>query len=170
MPLKTIKEEDLKIYYSIGEVARHFGVNPSLIRFWEKEFPQLKPRKNRRGARLYTKKDIQLLETIFRLVKIEGYTLEGARKHLSAHRSDASPPHENVNIAAEASSISESETSRMNIPPHNSLTQEERHVLREKLLNAYAGLLKIEQKLKHLMQCGEDNSRLPTLFKLDGHI
>lgn len=170
MPLKTIKDEDLKIFYSIGEVARHLGVNPSLIRFWEKEFPQLRPRKNRRGDRLYTKKDIQLLEKIFQLVKVEGYTLEGARKHLSARRNTVSHPREDENAVSGANTLSESETPQERRPPHSSLTPDERYILREKLLNAYAGLLKIEQKLKDLMQRSEEDSWLPTLFKLDGHL
>lgn len=71
-----------KLYYSIGEVADMFGVNPSLIRFWEKEFPQLHPKKNSRGNRVYSKKDIELFQNIHSLVKEKGYTLEGAKNAL----------------------------------------------------------------------------------------
>ncbi|MFN8776063.1 MAG: MerR family transcriptional regulator [Flavobacteriales bacterium] len=71
-----------KLYYSIGEVAEMFEVNSSLIRFWEKEFPQLHPRKNSRGNRVYSKKDIELFRKIHHLVKEKGYTLEGAKNAL----------------------------------------------------------------------------------------
>jgi DNA-binding transcriptional MerR regulator len=68
-----------KIYYTIGEVADMFDVNTSLIRFWEKEFPQLQPRKNARGNRVYTKKDVDLFSKVHHLVKERGYTLDGAK-------------------------------------------------------------------------------------------
>lgn len=71
-----------KLYYSIGEVAEMFEVNASLIRFWEKEFPQLQPRKNNRGNRVYGKKDIELFKKIHHLVKEKGFTLEGAKNAL----------------------------------------------------------------------------------------
>jgi DNA-binding transcriptional MerR regulator len=78
----TRSAEIEKIYYSIGEVAAMFDVNASLIRFWEKEFPQLQPRKNSRGNRVYTKKEIELFARIHELVKERGYTLEGAKNAL----------------------------------------------------------------------------------------
>jgi DNA-binding transcriptional MerR regulator len=71
-----------KVYFSIGEVAEMFDVNTSLIRFWEKEFPQLQPRKNARGNRVYSKKDVELFEKIHDLVKDKGFTLEGAKNAL----------------------------------------------------------------------------------------
>jgi DNA-binding transcriptional MerR regulator len=71
-----------KLYYSIGEVADMFEVNASLIRFWEKEFPQLQPRKNNRGNRVYSKKDLELFKKIHHLVKEKGFTLEGAKNAL----------------------------------------------------------------------------------------
>ena len=70
------------MYYTIGEVSELFNVNQSLIRFWEKEFEDLKPRKNRKGNRLYNQKDLDSLRTIYHLVKERGFTLEGARKKL----------------------------------------------------------------------------------------
>ncbi|MEN9639796.1 MAG: hypothetical protein RLZZ262_1665 [Bacteroidota bacterium] len=69
-----------KIYFTIGEVADMFDVNTSLVRFWEKEFPQLQPRKNARGNRIYTKKDLELFRKIHHLVKERGYTLDGAKQ------------------------------------------------------------------------------------------
>lgn len=73
-----------KLYYSIGEVADMFEVNTSLIRFWEKEFPQLKPKKNKKGNRLFTVKDIEKLNSIYTLVKEKGFTLDGAKGQLKS--------------------------------------------------------------------------------------
>ncbi|MCW5517926.1 MerR family transcriptional regulator [Muriicola sp. Z0-33] len=71
-----------KRYYGIGEVARAFDVNTSLIRFWEKEFDVIQPKKNAKGNRKFTPKDIQNLQLIYHLVKERGFTLEGAKIHL----------------------------------------------------------------------------------------
>lgn len=73
-----------KLYYSIGEVAAFFDVNTSLIRFWEKEFTIIQPKKNKKGNRLFTVKDIEHFNKIYQLVKMEGYTLEGAKKALKS--------------------------------------------------------------------------------------
>lgn len=73
-----------KLYYSIGEVAIMFDVNPSLIRFWEKEFNSIKPKKNKKGNRLFTSKDIEQLRKIYHLVKEQGHTLEGAKLKLKS--------------------------------------------------------------------------------------
>ena len=70
-----------KRYYSIGEVAKAFDVNASLIRFWDKEFDALKPKKNAKGNRRFTPEDVQSLKLIYNLVKERGYTLEG-EKHI----------------------------------------------------------------------------------------
>ena len=71
-----------KLYHSIGEVSEMLGVNPSLLRFWETEFPALKPHKNKKGTRYYTDDDIDLLRQIYHLTRECGYTLEGARERL----------------------------------------------------------------------------------------
>lgn len=73
-----------KRYYKIGEVAKAFDVNTSLIRFWDKEFDVLKPKKNNKGNRLFTQEDIENLKMIYHLVKEKGFTLDGARKALKA--------------------------------------------------------------------------------------
>ncbi len=75
-----------KLYYGIGEVADAFGVNTSLIRFWEKEFDVLKPKKNAKGNRKFTPQDIKNLELIYHLVKERGFTLEGAKTHLKENK------------------------------------------------------------------------------------
>ena len=82
-----------KLYYSIGEVADMFDVNTSLIRFWEKEFPTIQPKKNKKGNRLFTPKEIGKIDRIYSLVKEEGYTLDGAKK---AMRGKAPAPTPNV--------------------------------------------------------------------------
>ncbi len=71
-----------KRYYGIGEVARAFDVNTSLIRFWEKEFDVIQPKKNAKGNRKFTPKDVQNIQLIYHLVKERGFTLEGAKTHL----------------------------------------------------------------------------------------
>lgn len=81
--MSKINESELtKLYYSIGEVAKMFDVNASLIRFWEKEFPTVSPKKNKKGNRLFTPKEIAKIDRIYTLVKENGYTLEGAKKAL----------------------------------------------------------------------------------------
>jgi len=77
------KEYDsLKLYFSIGEAAEILDVNTSLIRFWEKEFIILKPKKNKKGNRQFTKEDIENLKMIYHLVKERGFTLQGAKEKL----------------------------------------------------------------------------------------
>lgn len=71
-----------KLYYTIGEVAKAFKVNTSLIRFWEKEFDVLQPQKSTGGKRKFTPEDIKNLQAIYHLVKERGYTLEGAKIQL----------------------------------------------------------------------------------------
>lgn len=71
-----------KRYYSIGELAKAFNVNASLIRFWDKEFDILKPKKNAKGNRMFTPEDVKNLQLIYHLVKERGFTLDGARVHL----------------------------------------------------------------------------------------
>jgi len=76
-----------KIYYRINEVAKAFDVNTSLLRYWEKEFSFLiKPKKNGKGERLFTKNDINNFKLIYHLVKENGYTLDGAKKKLRKRR------------------------------------------------------------------------------------
>lgn len=78
-----------KLYYSIGEVAKAFGVNASLIRYWEKEFNILNPKKNAKGNRKFSKEDINNLSFIYHLVKERGFTLEGAKTHLKENKKES---------------------------------------------------------------------------------
>lgn len=84
MPYK--EKEIEKLYYSIGEVAEMLDVNPSLIRFWEKHFTIINPKKNKKGNRLFTTKDIENLKLIYHLVKEKGMTLDGAQKRIKDNR------------------------------------------------------------------------------------
>jgi DNA-binding transcriptional MerR regulator len=77
-----------KLYYSIGEIADIFGVSQSQLRYWETEFSQLKPGKNNRGERRYTRKEIDIIQSIILLLKDKGFTIEGARKELIQKRSE----------------------------------------------------------------------------------
>ena len=81
--------EDSKLYYSISEVSAMFNVNASLIRFWEKEFDIIKPKKNAKGNRLFTQQDIDNIALIHHYVKERRLTLEGARQKIRENRDDA---------------------------------------------------------------------------------
>jgi DNA-binding transcriptional MerR regulator len=83
MPYK--EQETVKLYYSIGEVAKMFDVNASLLRFWEKEFDIIKPKKNKKGDRMFTKEDVSNFRAIYHLVKERGYTLQGAKEKLKGN-------------------------------------------------------------------------------------
>jgi len=86
VPYKEKKVE--KLFYPIGEVAKMFDVNTSLIRFWEKEFDIIKPKKNNKGNRLFTQQDVDNFHIIFHLVKERGMTLSGAKKKLKENKED----------------------------------------------------------------------------------
>jgi len=79
-----IKKLPLKRYYSIGELAKYFGVNTSLLRFWETEFDIIQPKKNAKGNRMFTPEDVKNLKAIYHLVKERGFTLEGAKMYLKS--------------------------------------------------------------------------------------
>ncbi len=94
MPYKQPTIE--KVFYSIGEVADMFQVNTSHIRFWENEFDILKPKKNKKGNRLFTKEDIENIKLIYHLVKERGLTLKGAKQKLKDNKEDTLDKHELV--------------------------------------------------------------------------
>ena len=83
-----------KRYYKIGEVAKAFAVNTSLIRFWEKEFDVIKPKKNAKGNRLFTSEDISNFRLIYHLVKERGFTLDGAKQKLKENLNGVVNNHE----------------------------------------------------------------------------
>ena len=87
MPYK--EKEIEKLYYSIGEIAEMLNVNTSLIRFWEKEFETISPKKNKKGNRMFSREDVQNLKLIYHLVKEKGYTLQGAQSSLRDRKKGA---------------------------------------------------------------------------------
>lgn len=80
------KNKDLKMYYSISEVSEMLDLNETLLRYWEKEFPNIKPQKVGRGIRQYTKDDIEQIKIVRHLVKERGMTLQGARDWLKSNK------------------------------------------------------------------------------------
>lgn len=94
--MSYIEKEITKLYYTIGEVSEMFQVNASLIRFWEKEFDIIKPKKNKKGNRLFTQNDVDNFHLIFHLVKERGFTLQGAKDHLKTHKDETINQHEIV--------------------------------------------------------------------------
>ncbi|MCH2214944.1 MAG: MerR family transcriptional regulator [Flavobacteriales bacterium] len=102
MPYKEREIE--KLYYSMGEVSQMFDVNASLIRFWEKEFDIIKPKKNKKGNRLFTKQDVENLQIIYHLVKERGYTLQGAKDKLKDNKNDVA---ENVEMVKRLENLRE---------------------------------------------------------------
>ncbi len=83
-----------KMFYTMGEVAEMFDVNQSLIRHWERQFDVLRPKRNKKGNRLFSPQDVERLKVIYHLVKERGMTLDGARKALRRHRADEGVPRE----------------------------------------------------------------------------
>ncbi|MEL6865554.1 MAG: MerR family transcriptional regulator [Bacteroidota bacterium] len=84
--MPKLKDDIAKLYYSIGEVSEMFKVSKSLIRFWESEFDLLRPHKNSKGDRRFTKQNIEQFRTIYQLVKERGFTLEGAKRELKQNK------------------------------------------------------------------------------------
>lgn len=87
-PIEMAERQPLpdKIYFSIGEIARHFAVSTSLIRYWEDEFPHITPRKNGKGDRRYNKADIEKIARIYELIKERGFTIKGAQAFLAENK------------------------------------------------------------------------------------
>ena len=100
MPYKEKPTE--RLFYKIGEVAKELNVNVSLIRFWEKEFDILNPKKNKKGNRLFTTKDFNNLKIIYHLVKERGFTLDGAKKKLRENKEDTT---DNISIVSHLKEI-----------------------------------------------------------------
>lgn len=94
--------QDKKLYHTITEVAKSLQVNASMLRFWEKEFPQLQPRKNGKGDRLYKQEDIKLINTILYLTKVKKFTLEGCRNFL---KNDAKSAGKELELVQELQSL-----------------------------------------------------------------
>ena len=85
-----------KVIFSVGEVAKMIGEKPSLIRYWEIQFDALKPQKNKKGNRLFTKDDIEMVKLIHHLVKERGMTIKGAQQKLKENREETAHNYEIV--------------------------------------------------------------------------
>jgi DNA-binding transcriptional MerR regulator len=97
-----------KLYYSISEVAEMFQVNTSLIRFWEKEFPNhIRPKKNRNGKRMFTSRDVENIRQVFLLAKEKGYTLSGAKNFLNTNKKSINKETELLEILTKVRSFLE---------------------------------------------------------------
>ena len=79
-----MEENNEKLYYKIGEVAKMLNVNASTLRFWEQEIDFIKPTKNKKGDRFYTRKDLEIIQTVHYLTKEKGYTLQGVKEALKS--------------------------------------------------------------------------------------
>ncbi|MEX0737398.1 MAG: MerR family transcriptional regulator [Bacteroidota bacterium] len=119
-----------KLYYSISEVSTITGLEQYVLRYWESEFPELKPAKNRAGNRIYTNKDIKLILYIKKLLRDERYTIEGAKKVLEEYVPDSE--------GAEQLEL-------LNVPPKKKIQDEE---IREEMLEVKQFLQELEVKLK----------------------
>ena len=75
-----------KLYYNIGEISKAFNIKPSLLRFWEKEFDILNPKKNSKGTRKYNSVDLKNIKLIYDLVKVKGFKIKGAKKKLESSK------------------------------------------------------------------------------------
>ena len=128
-----------KRYFSISEVAKMLDVKPSLLRFWEKEFKQIQPKTNARGKRAYKQEDIDVIRRIYDLVKVQGLTLEGARKALKARKGE---PSERGKAAAQA--VAQAKQTSVSAPSADVQTREQAVTklkqIRRKLLEARASL------------------------------
>ena len=89
--------KDLKKFYGIAEVAEQFNVAESLLRFWEKEFPNIKPRKSGRGVRMYTKEDIEEVRLVYNRLKVRGMKIAAAKQVLSKNKTAANDTSEIIN-------------------------------------------------------------------------
>ena len=119
-----------KLYYSISEVSTITGLEQYVLRYWESEFPQLKPAKNRAGNRIYTNKDIKLILYIKKLLRDERYTIEGAKRVLEEY-------------VPESESVEQLEL--LNVPKKKKVTDEE---IRTDMLEVRQFLVELVEKLK----------------------
>ena len=142
LPLMPLNSPIQKQYFSISEVAKMFGVNASLLRFWEKEFKQIQPKTNARGKRSYRAKDIDVIRSIYLLVKEQGFTLEGAKKALSARKG----------ASAEAGAAAKKKAIEVRVesskPVVKSLDENSRKEAIEKLGKLRAKLLTLRAEIK----------------------
>ena len=128
-----------KRYFSISEVAKMLEVKPSLLRFWEKQFKQIAPKTNARGKRAYKQDDIDIIRRIYDLVKVQGLTLEGARKSLVARKGEAKERGVQARMATQPSAPAASAQAQANAASHEEAVAKLKKI-RQTLLEARAAL------------------------------
>jgi DNA-binding transcriptional MerR regulator len=128
-----------KRYFSISEVAKMLEVKPSLLRFWEKQFKQIAPKTNARGKRAYKQEDIDIIRRIYDLVKVQGLTLEGARKSLVARKGEAKERGVQARMATQPSAPAASAQAQANAASHEEAVAKLKKI-RQTLLEARAAL------------------------------
>ena len=128
-----------KRYFSISEVAKLLDVKPSLLRFWEREFKQIQPKTNARGKRAYKQEDIDVIRRIYDLVKVQGLTLEGARKALTSRKGEVSERGKAAALAAIAAQHSKVEAQKAEVAERAEAVAKLKRI-RQKILEARATL------------------------------
>ena len=128
-----------KRYFSISEVAKLLDVKPSLLRFWEREFKQIQPKTNARGKRAYKQEDIDVIRRIYDLVKVQGLTLEGARKALTSRKGEVSERGKAAALAAIAAQHSKVEAKKAEVAERAEAVAKLKRI-RQKILEARATL------------------------------
>ncbi len=128
-----------KRYFSISEVAKMLEVKPSLLRFWEKQFKQIAPKTNARGKRAYKQEDIDIIRRIYDLVKVQGLTLEGARKSLVARKGEAKERGVQARMATQPAAPAASAQAQANAASHEEAVAKLKKI-RQTLLEARAAL------------------------------
>ena len=128
-----------KRYFSISEVAKMLEVKPSLLRFWEKQFKQIAPKTNARGKRAYKQEDIDIIRRIYDLVKVQGLTLEGARKSLVARKGEAKERGVQAMMATQPSAPAASAQAQANAASQEEAVAKLKKI-RQTLLEAHAAL------------------------------
>ena len=127
-----------KHYYLIGEVAKMLGIRKHTLRYWESEFPKLRPKKNNSGKRNYTLEDIETIKQIKQLLHVQNYSIEGARKKMSSHNYE--PENEQIEISIPQSELKSKLTSKIEkiqdvigLPPKSIQKFEKKKELKAKL-------------------------------------
>ena len=128
-----------KRYFSISEVAKMLEVKPSLLRFWEKQFKQIAPKTNARGKRAYKQEDIDIIRRIYDLVKVQGLTLEGARKSMVARKGEAKERGVQARMATQPSAPAASAQAQANAASQEEAVAKLKKI-RQTLLEARAAL------------------------------
>ena len=141
-----------KLYYTIGEVSEYLKLAPSQIRFWETQFTELTPKKTRKGDRRYILKDIETLEKINHLLKVQGFTIKGAKDYLKKNKGSQNTGSEQKieEIPTAATQISVPSQQEMNPLQFSEFTEmlNKMHEFRNSLMDVRDALIVLRNKIK----------------------